>query len=444
MVCLADDIENKSCGVDGAFEDYMGTLGPAMGGYRVREKGLYDYCTGLLLDVSRKSVEPIAAQIAPDRVSAKHQSLLHFVGQSEWCGERLIEAVCTQVLPAMEKREKVCAWIIDDTGFVKKGEHSVGVGRQYCGQVGKKENCQIAVSLSVANHDFSLPVAFQLYLPKDWSEDGDRCKKVGIPETIDFLTKPQMALQQLEKAVEQGISPGVVLADPAYGTDTQFRTQITKMGMEYALGVRSDVSIWPPGTTFAVPANYRGQGRPSEILKPVGAISPFSVKQFALGLKPDDWHTITWREGSNTQLTSRFARARIMIAHRHHKQKQPRSEEWLLIEWPQGEDAPIKYWLSSLPEQTGLEDLVDTVKLRWRIERDYLELKQEVGLNHYEGRGWRGFHHHVALCIAAYGFLICQQAAFPPSGANKARIIAQFALSKAPQKPAATRKTAKA
>jgi SRSO17 transposase len=405
---------------------------------------LYDYCTGLLLDVSRKSVEPIAAQISPDRVSAKHQSLLHFVGQSEWCGERLIEAVCAQVLPVMEKREKICAWIIDDTGFVKKGEHSVGVGRQYCGQVGKKENCQIAVSLSVANHDFSLPVAFQLYLPKDWAQDNVRRKKAGIPKTIEFLTKPQIALQQLKKAKEQGIPPGVVLADPAYGTDTQFRTEITKMGLEYALGVRSDVTIWPPGATFAVPANYRGQGRPRKNFKPVGAISPMSVKQFALGLKPHDWQTITWREGSNSELTSRFARARIRIAHQHHKQKQPRPEEWLLIEWPESEDAPIKYWLSSLPEQTGLKDLIDTVKLRWRIERDYLELKQEVGLNHYEGRGWRGFHHHVSLCIAAYGFLICQQAAFSPSGANKAQIIAQFALSKAPQKPAATRKTAKA
>jgi len=444
MVCVADNIGIEGCGVDAAFGDYMGALSPAMGGYRVREKGLYDYCTGLLLDVSRKSVEPIAAQIAPDRVSAKHQSLLHFVGQSQWCGERLIEAVCAQVLPTMELREKVCAWIIDDTGFVKKGEHSVGVGRQYCGQVGKKENCQIAVSLSVANHDFSLPIAFQLYLPKDWAQDDDRRKKTGIPETIEFLTKPRIALQQLKKAKEQGISPGVVLADPAYGTDTQFRTQITNMGMEYAVGVRSDVSIWPGGTIFAVPANYRGQGRPSKILKPVEDVCPLSVKQFALGLKPDDWQTITWREGSNGELTSRFARARIMIAHRHHKQKQPRPEEWLLIEWPQGEDAPIKYWLSNLPPEIGLRELVDTAKLRWRIERDYLELKQEVGLNHYEGRGWRGFHHHVALCIAAYGFLICQQAAFSPSGENKAWIIAQIALSKAPQKPATTRKRAKA
>lgn len=444
MVCLADNIEDEGSSLDAAFGDYMGALSAAMGGYRVREKGLYDYCTGLLLDVSRKSVEPIAAQISPERVSAKHQSLLHFVGQSEWCGERLIEAVSAQVLPAMEKHEKVCAWIIDDTGFVKKGVHSVGVGRQYCGQVGKKENCQIAVSLSVANHDFSLPVAFQLYLPKDWAQDDERRKKAGVPDDIGFLTKPQIALQQLKNAKEQGISPGIVLADPAYGTETQFRTQITKMGLEYAVGVRSDVSIWPGGTTFAVPANYRGQGRPSRILKPVEDVCPLSVKQFALGLEPHDWQIITWREGSNSELTSRFARARISIAHRHRKQKQLRPEEWLLIEWPEGEDAPIKYWLSSLPEQTGLKELVDTVKLRWRIERDYLELKQEVGLNHYEGRGWRGFHHHVALCIAAYGFLICQQAAFSPSGENKAWIIAQFALSKAPQKPATTRKTAKA
>ncbi|MCP4073637.1 MAG: transposase, partial [Hyphomicrobiales bacterium] len=163
---------------------------------------------------------------------------------------------------------------------------------------------------------------------------------------MEFLTKPQIALQQLKMAKEQGIPPGVVLADPAYGTDTQFRTEITKMGMEYALGVRSDVSIWPLGTTFSVPANYQGQGRPSENLKPVGAVSPLSVKQFTLGLEPHDSQTISWREGSNSALTSRFARARIRIA--HHKQKQPRPEEWLLIEWPEDEDATIKYWLSSL------------------------------------------------------------------------------------------------
>jgi len=454
----SDNIGVEGADLDAAFGDYIGALSPAMGGYCVREAGLHDYCTGLLLDVSRKSVEPIAAQIAPEHVSAKHQSLLHFVGQSQWCGNRLLAAVCAQVLPKVESREKICAWIIDDTGFVKKGVHSVGVGRQYCGQVGKKENCQIAVSLSVATHDFSLPVAFQLYLPKDWAEDDDRRTKAGVPETIEFLTKPRIALQQLRNAKEQGISPGVVLADPAYGADTQFRTEITKMGLEYAVGVRSDVSIWPSGTSFAVPANYRGQGRPSKILKPVEeawsgepatgkkkkAVCPLSVKQFAQGLEPHDWHTITWREGSNTALTSRFARARIMIAHQHHKQKQPRPPEWLLIEWPEGEDAPTKYWLSSLSEQTGLKELVDTVKLRWRIERDYLELKQEVGLNHYEGRSWRGFHHHVSLCIAAYGFLICQQAAISPSGPTKAQIIKQFALSKVPQKPTTTRKRAKA
>jgi len=458
MACLRGNAGIEGCDLDAAFGDYISALSPAMGGYRVREAGLHDYCTGLLLDVARKSVEPIAAQIAPERVSAKHQSLLHFVGQSEWCGERLIGAVCAQVLPAMELREKICGWIIDDTGFVKKGEHSVGVGRQYCGQVGKKENCQIAVSLSVANHDFSLPVAFQLYLPKDWAEDDDRRKKAGVPDDVGFLTKPGIALQQLKNAKEQGISPGVVLADPAYGTDTQFRSEITKMGMEYAVGVRSDVSIWPSGTTFTVPANYRGQGRPATILKPVKEarsgepatgnekedVCPLSVKQFAQGLGPQDWQTITWREGSNSELTSRFACSRIRIAHRHQKQKQPRPLEWLLIEWPEGEDAPIKYWLSNLPEQTSLEALVDTVKLRWRIERDYLELKQEVGLNHYEGRGWRGFHHHVSLCIAAYGFLICQQAAISPSGSTKAQIVAQFAVSKTPQKPATTRKTAKA
>jgi SRSO17 transposase len=409
------------------FVTYIEMLASVIG-HKDREGPLRDYSVGLLTAHGRKSVEPLAAATTPARVSQQHQSLLHFVGQAPWSDDAVLAKVRQLTLPAIESHGPIEAWIIDDTGFPKKGKHSVGVARQYCGQLGKQDNCQVAVSMSIANHRASLPVAWRLYLPEAWSEDAERRKKAGVPADVTFKTKPQIALEQVKHACESGIARGVVLMDAGYGADTDLRDGITALGLPYAAGIGPNTSVWAPGTAPLPPKPWSGQGRPTTRLRRDAEHQPVAVKALALNLAEDAWKTITWRQGVDAALTSRFARVRVRPAHRDYNLTEPRPEEWLLIEWPEGEDEPLKYWLSTLAADIGFDKLVDMTKLRWRIERDYRELKQELGLGHYEGRGWRGFHHHASLCIAAYGFLISERETIPPSGSARPEWLEKPAL----------------
>jgi SRSO17 transposase len=369
----------------------------------------------------RKSVEPMAAVTAPERTAAQHQSLLHFVGEGGWSDTAVLAKVRGMVLPAIERQGPIEAWIIDDTGFPKKGTHSVGVARQYCGQLGKQDNCQVAVSLSLANAWASLPVAYRLYLPEAWATDAVRRKKAGVPDEIEFKTKIEIALDQIQAACAAGFPRGVVLMDAGYGSHIALRTAVTALGLPYIAGILSHTTVWPPGTGPLPPKAYvPGRGRPTKQLRRDAEHQPVKVKQLARSLPAKACRTITWREGTNVSLKSRFARLRVRIAHRDFNRSAPWPEEWLLIEWPKGEKEPTKYWLSTLPQDIASARLVDLAKLRWRIERDYQELKQEIGLGHFEGRGWRGFHHHATLCIAAYGFLISERETIPPSAAGAA------------------------
>jgi SRSO17 transposase len=402
------------------FTKYLQELVSVIG-HADRARPLWDYCVGLVMPCERKSVEPIAAVTAPERVSAQHQSLLHFVNQARWSDEKVLAKVRELVLPKMERHGPIEVWIIDDTGIPKKGRHSVGVKHQYCGQLGKQANCQVAVSLSIANHHASLPVAYRLYLPKDWAEDEARRRKVGVPQEVGFKTKPEIALEQLRWACEAGIARGVVLMDPAYGNDASLRMSMTALGLSYVAGIQSDTLVWTPGTTPQVPLRRPNRGRDRN----PGLVS---AKEVALRLSAKAWRTVRWREGTNDWLSSRFARLRVHVAHRHHQRAGDVNEEWLLIEWPQNEAEPTKYWLSTLSKDIPLRALVDVAKMRWRVERDYQELKQEVGLGDYEGRGWLGFHHHATLCIAAYGFLISDRETIPPSGARRTAIFSQPAV----------------
>src|SRR5882757_4021523 len=381
---------------------------------------LRDYCTGLILPGERKSVEPMAAKTAPGRTAAQHQSLLHFIGIATWSDQKVLAKVREMVLPSMERQEPIQAWIIDDTGFPKQGKHSVGVQHQYCGQLGKEANCQVAVSLSIANHSASLPVAWRLYLPKEWTKDKARRNKAGVPRDIGFKTKPEIALEQIRWAYEAGLPGGVALMDAAYGVDSRLRSGMTALGVSYVVGIQPKILVWPPGT------EPRRRGRPLNNTGRRDEPDLIPAKRIARDLPNEAWQTIPWREGSAEWLSSRFARVRVRVG---HSQLMPEllSQEWLLIEWPAGEAEPTKYWLSTLPADIDFRELVDFAKLRWRIERDYLELKQEVGLGHFEGRGWRGFHHHATMCIAAYGFLVSEKETIPPS---------------APRRPAAFRASA--
>lgn len=357
----------------------------------------------------------MAARLAPDHVRRMHQSLHHLVADAPWSDEAVLDAVLDAVLPAMLGLGPVVAWVVDDTGFPKKGQHSVGVTRQYCGQVGKQENCRVAVSLSMTTETSSMPVAYRLYLPETWANDSQRRRKTGVPAEIAFHTKAEIALAQIRRARERGIPEGVVLADAGYGTDTGFRAQLTKMELRYVMGIMSTVTVWKPGQGPKPPGAYKGTGRPPRLLRRDQGHQPVAVKELAHSLPADAWKNVVWRQGVHKKLRSRFAALRVRPAHRDYWRAEPHAEEWLLIEWPKGEAEPAKYWLSTMPADVALSELVRMAKHRWIIERDYQELKQELGLGHFEGRGWRGFHHHATLCLAAYGFLVAERNRFSPS-----------------------------
>ena len=273
------------------------------------------------------------------------------------------------------------------------------------------------MSLSLASEQGSVPVAYRLYLPEAWAEDSERRAGAGVPETVRFATKPQIALAQIRKAHQTGLPQGVVLADAAYGANTAFRPGLAKWGLHYAVGVLPQTNLWAPGAAPLPPKPDLGMGRPPTRARRASGYRPISAKAVATGLPASAWSTITWREGTNAPLSSRFAVARVRSAHRDRRG----GEQWLLVEWPENEAEPAKYWLSSLPAGLSCQQLVYVVKMRWRIERDYQELKQEFGLSHYEGRGWRGFHHHATLCVAAYGFLMADRLAHGGSKKNSAQ-----------------------
>ena len=405
-------------GASERFDQYMEHLSDGLG-HSDRRAGLKGYCTGLMLPLARKSVEPMAARVDPMHASARHQSLHHFVAKAQWSDSEMLRRVAQWVVPQMDF-SRGGWWIIDDTGFPKKGKHSVGVARQYCGMLGKQDNCQVAVSVSLACDQGSIPVAWQLYLPQDWSKDVLRRQLAGVPDEVRFATKTEIALSQLRTLLAQGAPRHCVLADAGYGVDNGFRQALSDMGLLYAVGVTSAVAVWPPGIEPLPPKRYSGIGRPPVMPRRTARLQPMSVKALALSLPVQAFHTISWREGTNEPLSGRFAALRVRHAGGNTGKARLRPLQWLLIEWPADQAEPSKYVLSTLPEETPLNELVAVAHQRWRIERDYQDLKQDFGLGHYEGRGWRGFHHHASLSIAAYGFLMTERLiADKPVGSKK-------------------------
>jgi SRSO17 transposase len=367
------------------------------------------YMKGLLLPGQRKSIEPMAARVQPGQVRSAHQSMHHLVADAPWSDDAVLSTVAQAVLPKLLAAGEPVYWIVDDTGFPKKGTYSVGVARQYCGQTGKRDNCRVAVSLSLAGERGSVPVGYRLYLPQEWADDDARRGKTGVPEEVQFTTKPHLAMQQIEAALAAGYPRGVVLADAAYGDETAWRERLAEHGLTYAVGARPGTTVWwgeyqplSEPTPLDTP-----RGRPRRRLKRDDAHQPIALADVARVLPRQAWREVTWCEGTAGPLRSRFARLRVRAAHRD----KPREQEWLIIEWPEGAKEPEHYWFSNQPSHLAWRPMIQAIKGRWRIERDYQELKQELGLGHYEGRNWRGFHHHASLCIAAYGFLILERLA---------------------------------
>jgi SRSO17 transposase len=395
------------------FDDFLERLNVAVG-HADRREPLRAYLSGLLLPGERKSVEPMAAKLDPLHVQARHQSMHHFVAAAPWAERDLLRVARDYALAQLERHAPVSAWVVDDTGIPKKGEHSVGVSHQYCGALGKGANCQVAVTVSLANAVASVPCGFRLYLPEEWARDTPRRRAAGIPAEVKFRTKWEIALEQIDELISDDLPLAPVVADAGYGAITAFREGLTQGGLSYAVGISSETSVWPPGKEPLPPSPWRGQGRPPRLLRRTAEHQPISVAQLARQLKRTAWKTVRWREGTKGTMNSRFATVRVRVAHRDYERREARAPEWLLVEWPLAEKEPCRYWLSTIPEDASIEDLVRLAKIRWRIERDFQELKDELGLDHYEGRGWRGFHHHGALCIAAYDYLAAERARLSP------------------------------
>lgn len=390
------------------LDDYIDELTDGMGRPE-RRAAMGLYLTGLLLDGERKSIEPIAARLVDDvsEVEGMRQRLQQCVAVSTWAEAELFRRIAIKVdaeLPDVE------ALVIDDTGFAKKGKHSVGVARQYSGTLGRVDNCQVATSLHLAGERGSACIGLRLYLPEEWTNDRRRCKKAGVPDDVKFAPKWELALRLVDDALAAGVGTRVVLADAGYGDTTEFRNGLRERGLDYAVGVHHPTMVWRPGTKFAVPPKTSRKG-PARRNAQATRGTPVTIGGLSKELT---YRTVTWREGTRGKQSSRFAAVRIRTAHRHTIGAAPGPEEWLLCEWPSTEKAPTKHYLVSLPASTSMRELVRVAKLRWRVERDYQDLKGEVGLDHFEGRTWIGFHHHAALCSAAHAFLALRRALFPP------------------------------
>lgn len=395
------------------FDEYVERLAQTLG-HADRRWPLEAYLTGLLLSGERKSVEPMAAKVAPRHVSRAHQSMHHFVANAPWEERDLLAVARDYALAQLERHAPVGAWVVDDTAIPKKGKHSVGVAWQYCGVLGKRANCQVAVTLSLVNKTMSVPAAWRLYLPEKWAQDPECRRKAGIPAEVAFLKKWQIALERIDALLAEDLPPAPVVADAGYGDTTEFRDALTERGFSYALGIKGVTSVWPPGTAPLPPKRWSGRGRPPTRVRRAEDHKPISARELAGRLPKRAWKSIRWREGTKGTMSSRFAAVRIRPAHRDGLRSEPRPLEWLIIEWPTEEPEPTKYWLSTVPEDIELTELVALAKIRWRIERDYQELKDELGLDHYEGRGWRGFHHHGVLCMVAYCFLAADRGRLSP------------------------------
>lgn len=377
-----------------------------------RRDALGHYITGLLLDGERKSIQPMAARLTddPNSADAMRQRLQDCVSQSRWSEAELLRRFTIKMvreLPAIE------VMVIDDTGFAKKGTHSVGVARQYSGTLGRTDNCQVMTSVHLAGDLGSVMVGARLYLPEHWTDDRPRCRAVGIPDDVEFKTKWQIALDLIDQALGFGVSIRPLLADAGYGETVEFRDGLSQRGLQYVVGVPNNQLIWPPGTNPRPPTRRAGKlGRPHSRWRD-GNKQPIRIAALVKGIPRERYKTVAWREGARGKLSSKFLAYRVRSAVKHTKGRPPGEEQWLLCEW-QSCDSEPRFHLSTLPANLSLKELVRITKLRWRVERDYQDLKGEVGLDHFEGRTWRGFHRHATLCAVAHGFLALRRALSPP------------------------------
>lgn len=352
------------------------------------------YVRGLLLNGERKSIEPMAERLPEGNVQAMQQ----FVGQSPWDWNLVWERLAQRMTKELEPDS---AWVIDDTGFPKQGGHSVAVERQYSGTLGKIGNCQVAVSLHQVGEMGNTVLGWRLYLPESWAEDAARREEAGIPDEVRFKPKWQLSLDMLDQVRGWGLPDRLVIADAGYGDTTEFREALEARQLSYVVGISPTLGVWTKPPKVEVPT-HRGRGAPATRYR-YGDQRPSSVRDVAMRTK--GWKKVRWREGTKGWLESRFLSVRVQPSHGFVDGEPPHKEVWLLVEWPEEEKEPTKYFLGDLPASYTLRRLVRLAKCRWKIEHDYHQLKEELGLDHYEGRSWAGWHHHVTLAMLAHAFL---------------------------------------
>jgi SRSO17 transposase len=358
------------------------------------------YAFGLLGEGERKSVEPIAARASaePESTCRTHDRLLHFVRESPWDDRAVRREAARYVVDVLSQREPVHAWLVDDTGFLKQGRLSPGVQRQYTGSAGKIANCQLGVSLSVATATEQVPIDFELYLPESWTTDAARRRRARVPASVTFKTKIELALDMISRAVDDGIPGEVVLADAAYGRSHDFRETVRMFGLDYAVAVDGATRMWL--------LDAGGQRRGD-------AATASEIGQRA---RPGAFRRVTWRDGTKGKMASRFIFRRVKLAYDDGSEPSTREPVWLVIEWPEGERKPTKFFVTTLRRRMSKKQIVRTIKERWKTERAYQELKGELGLDHYEGRSFVGWHHHVSVVLCCYAFVVAERVrAFPPS-----------------------------
>lgn len=385
------------------LEQFFGRVGTHLKDWRKRESFAM-YAFGILGDGERKSAEPIAARACadPSQTNNVHSKLCYFLGRSEWDDRDVRLEAARYAIEAVQKREPITTWIIDDTGFLKQGTHSVGVQRQYTGSAGKITNCQIGVSLAVATSAEQIPVDFDLYLPKTWAEDPALRAEAKIPDSVTFKTKIQLALEMIERAALAEIPGEIILADGAYGDSSDFRNTVRLLGFDFGVGIQSTVRV------VRLDRLDRACGETTTVLELVTALGRKAFRK------------ITWRHGSKAKLSSQFCFVRVKTMHDDGISVADREPLWLVAEWLDGEAKPTKFTLTTLPRRMSRKQIVRIFKERWRTERMYEDLKGELGLDHFEGRSFTGWHHHVSVVLCCYAFVVAERvSAFPPSAGRR-------------------------
>jgi SRSO17 transposase len=398
--------ELDRAGVNRLDEYFEKRIGKHLRDRRKRESFAM-YALGLVGDGERKSAEPIAARASADpaRARAMHEKLLHFVGRSHWSDRAVRLEAARYAIEALGDKERITTWVIDDTGFLKQGTHSVGVQRQYTGSAGKIANCQLGVSLCVATPTEHVPIDFELYLPKSWTEDAVRRREARIPDDVVFKTKIELAIDMMRRASADGIAGELVLADCFYGRSSLFRMATRELGLDYAVAVDADTRVW------LLDKAERRRG------------APVRVDQMTANLPAGVFRRFTWREGSKAKMASRFCFRRVVPAPDDGTDPAERERIWLVAEWPEGEAKPNKFVFTTLPRRLSKKQIIRLLKERWRTERAYEDLKGELGLDHFEGRSFPGWHHHVSVVLCCYAFIVAERVRhFPPSrrGSHKA------------------------